>query len=313
MGLLESTLFKNISCCLFFNFFIFGLSAQEQQSFQLGNKNKASASLVWSGKIFSSEDNAPIIGAIIRSSNQKLKGYSDENGFFKITIIPGEYNVTISALSFETKEFLLSAFSDDNLDISLNPENVIIEGVVVKSTSENRFIEEVIPGLEQMDIKDLEAQSTFLGELDVMRSIQSLAGVSSVGEGSSGFNVRGGNEDQNLILLDGHYIFNASHALGFYSLFHPDLIKNVDLYKTGLPSKYGGRLSSTLRVNTRDGDLNKFKFKAGVGVVSGKLSAEGPIIKDRVSFIVGARSSYANWIFNLVEDPSLSQSMAFFW
>ncbi|MEL6925545.1 MAG: TonB-dependent receptor, partial [Bacteroidota bacterium] len=184
--------------------------------------------------------------------------------------------------------------------------------VVVSDQAANQRIKEITPGLQRLNAAQLEVQSKFFGEIDVLRSLQSISGVNNTGEGASGFNVRGGNTDQNLILQDGHLLFNPSHALGFFSIFHPDLVKYLDLYKGGIPSKYGGRLSSVLSVQTRDGDKERFKAKGGIGMVSSRLSVEGPILKDKVSYIVGGRYSYADWIFGLVDDPAVNQSKAFF-
>ncbi|TAK42504.1 MAG: hypothetical protein EPO28_07220, partial [Saprospiraceae bacterium] len=159
----------------------------------------------------------------------------------------------------------------------------------------------------------LERQAKFLGETDVLRSLQSVTGVTSAGEGASGFNVRGGNTDENLILMDGNLVFNPVHALGFFSLFHPDMVQGVTLYKGGVPAKYGGRLSSVLDVKLREGNDQQFSVKGGVGIASSRLVLEGPIVKNKASFIAGARASYVDWILQKSRNVDLRKSQAFFY
>ena len=287
------------------------LFAQEMETFQLGEKTTAIKPIKWKGKIYSSENREPIINAVLQSDGG-INAITDLDGKFEINLTKKSHVFTISALGFSEKKVQIDAFSTAKLDLVLEVESVVIDEVIVSGASERSALKEVTPGLQRLNAAQLETQSKFFGEIDILRSLQSISGVSNTGEGASGFNVRGGNTDQNLILQDGHLIFNPSHALGFFSLFHPDLVQYVDLYKGGIPAKYGGRLSSVLSVETRDGDKERFKMKGGIGMVSSRLSLEGPIIKDKVSFIVGTRYSYADWIFNLVDNPEVAESSAFF-
>ncbi len=282
-----------------------------QASYQLGGISKPNEPIIWTGQILSDKDQSPVINAVLQSVGG-INAITDLDGNFSIPLDQKAYRFTISALGFKDMEIQLNARSSGNLSLTLAVESVLIDEVIVSGTSEQDQIKEITPGLQRLNAEQLENQSKFFGEIDILRSLQSISGVNNTGEGASGFNVRGGNTDQNLILQDGHLIFNPSHALGFFSLFHPDLVKYVDLYKGGIPSKYGGRLSSVLAVETRDGSKEKFKLKGGIGMVSSRLSAEGPIIKDKVSFIVGSRYSYADWIFNLVDNPQVKNSSAFF-
>lgn len=288
------------------------LIAQEEK-YTLGNSsNQVEGLQTWSGSIYDKSDNEVLIGVVIRNNDNSVTGYTDAFGVYEIKLPKGNYQFEVSAIGYTSKFIDLQVLSSGSLDLIMEKDNIVIEGVVVKSEADDRSLKEIIPGVKRMDIKELESQSKFFGEVDVMRSLQSVSGVSSVGEGASGFNVRGGNADQNLILQDGHLIFNPSHALGFFSLFHPDLVNYIDLYKGALPGKYGGRLSSVLAVDMKEGDETQYRVKGGAGLVSSRLSVEGPIIKDKLSFIVGGRTSYADWIFNLAKNPELGKSSAYF-
>ena len=271
-----------------------------------------SSTINWTGTISSADDGLSIIGAVLRDSVNNITAITDTDGKFSVDLQKQTYQIEISALGFETKSVVINAMSSANTDLILNIGDILIDEVVIGGEAANERITDITPGLQRMGAEQLETQSKFFGEIDVLRSLQSISGVNNTGEGASGFNVRGGNTDQNLILQDGHLLFNPSHALGFFSVFHPDLVQYLDLYKGGIPAKYGGRLSSVLAVKNREGNKKKFKARGGIGMVSSRLSLEGPIIKDKVSFIIGGRYSYADWIFDLVDDPSINTSKAFF-
>ena len=285
--------------------------AQQLEIIKLGEETGNNESITWEGKIYASEDEEPVINAVILADNG-INTVSDLNGNFSLKLKKRTYNFTISALGYQEKRIQLIARSSGSTSIPLMVESVLIDEVLVTDQAENQRITEINPGLQRLSAEQLDVQSKFFGEIDVLRSLQSISGVNNTGEGASGFNVRGGNTDQNLILQDGHLLFNPSHALGFFSIFHPDLVQYLDLYKGGIPAKYGGRLSSVLSVQTREGNKKQFKAKGGVGIISSRLSLEGPIIKDKVSYIIGGRYSYADWIFGLVDNPAVNASRAFF-
>ena len=285
--------------------------AQQLEIIKLGEETGNNESITWEGKIYATEDEEPVINAVILADNG-INTVSDLNGNFSLKLKKRTYNFTISALGYQEKRIQLIARSSGSTSIPLMVESVLIDEVLVTDQAENQRITEINPGLQRLSAEQLDVQSKFFGEIDVLRSLQSISGVNNTGEGASGFNVRGGNTDQNLILQDGHLLFNPSHALGFFSIFHPDLVQYLDLYKGGIPAKYGGRLSSVLSVQTREGNKKQFKAKGGVGIISSRLSLEGPIIKDKVSYIIGGRYSYADWIFGLVDNPAVNASRAFF-
>ncbi len=298
-----------ISC--FVLFYSVTDAVSQTNSLTIGDPGVTVAELTWTGKIYNNDSNEPVGNAVMRS-DQGVNAVSDLDGQFEITMSPGTYEFTISALGYGEQAISVTAYSSARADISLEVESILVEEVTIGGQDERSVITEITPGLQRLDADALQVQSKFFGEIDVLRSIQSISGVTNTGEGASGFNVRGGNTDQNLILQDGHLIFNPSHALGFFSLFHPDLVEHLDLYKGSTPAKYGGRLSSVLAVETKDGDRERLKVNGGIGLISSRLSVEGPIVKDKVSFIVGTRYSYADWIFGLVDNPEVSESSAFF-
>ena len=199
------------------------------------------------------------------------------------------------------------------MDISLNPKEIELDEVVVSAEAANSNVMSNRPGITRLDLATMQKLPALMGEVDVVQTLLMQAGVSSIGEGATGFNVRGGNVDQNLIMQDEGFVFNPSHALGFFSTFNPDLIGQVALYKGSVPAPFGGRLASVLDVNMRDGSFKRFRAKGGIGPVAGRISLEGPLKKDKTSFIVGARSSYSDWVLQRINLPEIQNSSAFFY
>jgi hypothetical protein len=206
----------------------------------------------------------------------------------------------------------LSLFGTGELNVDMNSVLIPLKETVVsaqKSVTLQRF--EV--GAEKININSFKLLPTSMGESDIIKSVLLIPGVQSVGEGSAGFNVRGGSADQNLILLYGAPIYNASHFFGFFSAVNSDIIKDVTLYKGGIPSRYGGRISSVLDIGAKEGNRKEFAGNAGISPITTHLSLEGPIIKDTLTYILTARTTYSNWIFSLINDPALHQSRASFY
>jgi hypothetical protein len=203
-------------------------------------------------------------------------------------------------------------YSDGRLDIELEEDITPLKEVVIESERDVR-VAGVQMGLEKLDIRTMKQMPLALGETDIMKVILTLPGVQTVGEGTVGLNVRGGATNQNLILFNDATIYNPSHLFGFFSTFNPDVLKNVELYKSGINAEYGGRLSSVLDVSSREGNLKKFAGSGGISPITGRLSLEGPIIKDRTSFLVGARSTYSDWILSRLKTKELNNSEASFY
>ncbi|MEM1120962.1 MAG: TonB-dependent receptor, partial [Bacteroidota bacterium] len=254
-----------------------------------------------------------LIGATILVEGTGQGTVSDETGQYELNLPIGEHTITISSIGYEERTAKLQVYSDDNLDVKLTKEAVQLGEVIVKAKGADQNIQSTDAGLQVLSAKEIKKLPAFLGEVDIIKSIQLLPGVSTVGEGASGFNVRGGNVDQNLTLQDGMLFFNTAHALGLFSLFNPDFVKNVNLYKGSMPAKFGGRLSSILDVELKDGNYQKFTGSGGIGLVSSRLSLEMPIAKGKSSIILGGRTSYSDWIFNVINVEEVRESAASFY
>lgn len=265
------------------------------------------------GQVLDSQTEEPIIGATIYFTDLDLGTATDANGSFQLEIPAGQYDVTIQYVGYQEKEMLLAVLGDGNMPISLDKEAINLKEVLVKAEGVDVNVESAQIGVEQLDVKSINKLPSFLGEVDVVKSLLLQPGVSTVGEGAIGFNVRGGEVDQNLIMQDEGMLFSSSHALGFFSTFNPELISFVTLYKGNIPAQFGGRLASVLDVELRDGSFQNYRVKGGVGLVSTKVSLEGPVAKDKSSFITGFRSSYSDWILDFIKIPEIQRSSASFY
>ena len=265
-----------------------------------------------SGTITDANSGETIIGATVQLENNTTATVTDTDGNYRLKLRPGDYTMIISYVGFGVNRRDISVGGSGTFDIALGQNATTLTEVVVTEQAADANVGRVQAGVDRIDMEQLEKLPTFMGESDVVKALLLKPGVSSIGEGASGFNVRGGEIDQNLLLMDNGALINSSHALGFFSTYNADLIKSVDLYKANMPARFGGRLASVLDVQLRDGNFDHFRVKAGVGPVTGKVMLEGPIVKDRSSFIFGARSSYANWAINLATVEEVKNSSAFF-
>lgn len=234
-------------------------------------------------------------------------------GYYALTIPAGSYEVVFSYIGYATEKRQLNLKANTTLNINLNTE----AQQLVEVTVTDKRVEETL-SKPQMSVASLSAREIkkipqFLGEVDVIRTLTLLPGVSTVGEGANGFNVRGGNVDQNLILLDDAPVFNSSHLFGFFSIFNGDAVKDVKLFKGGMPAQYGGRLSSVLDVRQIDGNNQKFGANGGLGLLSSRLMVEGPVVNDKVSFMLAGRRSYQDIFFGLSDNPELSNTILYFY
>ncbi|MBK9282889.1 MAG: TonB-dependent receptor [Sphingobacteriaceae bacterium] len=245
-----------------------------------------------SGYIKDASNGEALIGAAIVKQGTRLGVTANEYGFYSLSLPKGEHVLVISFIGYKT--FTLTVNMEKNLKKSfeVKPEGSDLDEVVVLSEAADKNITSTEMGVAKLDIKEINKIPALLGEVDVVRAIQLLPGVTTMGEGASGFNVRGGNIDQNLILLDEAPVYNSSHLFGFFSVFNPDAVKDVKLIKGGIPSQYGGRVSSILDIRMKEGNSKKLNINGGIGSIFSRLSIEAPIIKDKMSFIVAARRSY---------------------
>ena len=254
-----------------------------------------------SGSITDNASNETLIGVNVLIPEIQSGTMTNEYGFYSITLPQGEYTIQISYLGFKTITETINLDKDISKNYKLVESAESLEEVVIKEDVERLNIKKPQMSVNALSISTIKNMPVVFGEVDVIKSITLLPGVTNSGEGSSGFNVRGGAADQNLILLDEAIIFNSSHLFGFFSVFNPDAIKDLKLYKGGIPAKYGGRVSSVLDIYQKEGNSNNFKMNGGIGLVSSRLLAEGPIKKEKGSFLFGGRSSYAHLFLPLFD------------
>ncbi|OFY41544.1 MAG: collagen-binding protein [Bacteroidetes bacterium GWF2_40_14] len=252
-----------------------------------------------SGKIADSLTGEDLMGAIVYREGTTTGSVSNSYGFYSLTLPRGNHKVKFSYLGYKTiiKEIALKR--DIILNIDLEPSNTNLGAIIVSPERRDLNIKSVEMGVERINIKQLETIPVLFGEKDILKTIQLLPGISAASEGSSGFTVRGGSIDQNLILLDEAPVYSASHLMGFFSVFNSDALKNISVYKGGIPAQYGGRASSVLDITMKDGNNQNFTVSGGLGLISSRLTIEGPIIKDKMSFIVSGRRSYADLVGKL--------------
>uniref|UniRef100_UPI00404B9FE4 TonB-dependent receptor n=1 Tax=Gelidibacter sp. TaxID=2018083 RepID=UPI00404B9FE4 len=259
-----------------------------------------------SGVITDQNTNETLIGVNILIPTLQTGTTTNEYGFYSITLPKGEYDIQISYLGYNSVVQKISLNQDVNSNFKLSESTESLDEIVITENIEKLNIKKPQMSVNSLSIKTIKQMPSVLGEVDVIKSITLLPGVSNAGEGSSGFNVRGGSVDQNLILLDEATIFNSSHLFGFFSVFNPDAIKDLKLYKGGIPAKYGGRVSSVLDIYQKEGNSNEFHMNGGIGIVSSRLLVEGPIKKEKGSFLFGGRSSYAHLFLPLFDIDNIA-------
>lgn len=275
----------------------------------LASKDK---NCVISGIVKSIEDGSPIIGATIYSKKLGKGTITDTYGHYVLNLPSGNHEIEFKFMGREDMPLQIMANSNGSLNVNMKQSAVLINEVVITSEKENN-LKNLNIGVQQLNMEEVKQLPAILGEADIIKTTLLLPGVQTVGEGASGFNVRGGSTDQNLVLFDEAPIFNTSHLFGFFSVFNPETIKDFKLYKSGIPANYGGRVSSVFEVTGKQGNLKKHVVSGGVSPVTGKLTAEGPIIKDKLSFIVGGRSTYSDWILKQINTSQFQKSKANFY
>jgi hypothetical protein len=245
-----------------------------------------------SGYVKDKKNGEALIGATVYKQASGSGASANEYGFYSLTLPQGQHIIMVSIIGYKT--FSLSVNLDKNItkNFELEEEGKVLEEVEVTGEAADKNVKSVEMGVAKLDIKQIKKVPALLGEVDIVRAIQLLPGVTTVGEGASGFNVRGGNIDQNLILLDEAPVYNSSHLFGFFSVFNPDAVKDVKLIKGGIPSQYGGRVSSILDIRMKEGNSKKAVVNGGIGTIFSRLSVEAPIIPDKMSFIIAVRRSY---------------------
>lgn len=247
------------------------------------------------------------MGANVYIPELDIGEVSDEEGAFSLAVPEGNYILKISYIGFADIEKPIEVHRDIHQFYSMKSSNQSLEEVVVVSHKNATPIRKPQMSVNSLSVEEIKQVPVVLGEADPIKILLKLPGVTNGGEGSSGFNVRGGAADQNLILLDDTPIFNSSHLFGFFSVFNADVISNMNLYKGGIPSRFGGRVSSVLDVRQKTGDYRDFHMNGGIGLISSRLLAEGPIKKEKGSFLVAGRSSYAHLFLKLANNDNFAQ------
>lgn len=285
----------------------------ENKLFEIGSKSAAKKSnAILTGFVRDIKNGEALPGGSLYIDSVFTGVVTDQFGYYSLTVKPGIHTMEVNSLGMKEALRHLIVYNDGKLNIEMKDEIPRLKNVIV--TAEKRSnIRSTQMGIDRLSVKTIKDVPVVFGEADILRVVLTLPGVSSVGEASTGFNVRGGSADQNLILFDGATVYNPSHLLGFFSAFNPDVVKGVELYKSVIPVKYGGRLSSVLDVDTKDGNDKKISGTGGIGLLTSKFTLEGPIKKNKTSFILGARTTYSNWILKAIPNSAYSNSRASFY
>ena len=285
-------MFQNKRILFIFSMFFFFLNLHAQEKFTL------------SGIITDEKTGETLIGVNVIINELKTGTVTNEYGFYSITLPKGTYSVTISYLGFGDLNETVILEQNIRKNFIIKESNVQLNEVVVTENPYKINIKKPEMSANRLSIATIKQMPVLLGEVDVIKSLLFLPGVTNAGEGQSGFNVRGGAADQNLVLLDEATLYNTSHVFGLFSVFNADAIKDLKLYKGGIPAKFGGRVSSVLDIYQKDGNSNNFSMNGGIGLISSRLLAEGPIVKDKASFLVAGRGSYAHLFLKLTDNEN---------
>ncbi len=264
-----------------------------------------------SGRVINSEDGTPIISGTLYVEETERGAVTNEQGYFEMELPKGTYTLKVNSIESAEKVLKVIVYSSGTLNVTLEPELYLLDEFVV-SSDRHHNVRGTQMGFEKIDTKKVKEIPVVLGERDIIKVALLLPGVQSVGEGTSGFNVRGSPADQNLFYINRVPVYNTSHLFGFFSAFNADAISDFSLLKSNIPAEYGGRLSSIFDIHARDGNMENFSVRGGISPVTGSLLVESPIVKNKASFLVSARSTYSNWLLTLVDDPTIHNSKAYF-
>lgn len=274
----------------------------------------AQSNFTISGYVKDGKTGETLIGSAIRAEGKGGLGtQANDYGFFSLTLPSGDYNLVITSLGYANQSIKVSLTANQQLDIKMEAGGKEIEEVVITGEAENKNVTSARMGVEKLSIQEINKLPVLFGERDVIKALTLLPGVKTGGEGNGGMFVRGGAADQNLILLDEAIVYNPSHLLGFFSTFNSDAIKNVTLYKGNMPAQFGGRLSSVLDVKMNDGNNQDYHVNGGLGLIASRLSIEGPIVKDKGSFLISARRTYADAFLKLSSDSTINNNTLYFY
>ena len=266
-----------------------------------------------SGSITDSDNGEGLIGATVKIVEENKGSVTNVYGFYSLSLPEGKYTLQFSYIGYTTISKEINLNKDLKFNIELKESSTLITEFVVEGESNKANIESLDMSKNELKIEQIKGIPALMGEVDVIKAIQLLPGVQTIGEGGSGFFVRGGAADQNLILLDEANVYNASHLMGFFSVFNPDAVKNVELYKGGIPAQYGGRLASVLDIRMKDGNMKKFEAEGGIGTISSRLTLSAPIKKDKGAFMISGRRTYADLFLVFAKNKDLKEAQLYFY
>lgn len=301
-----------VNTILVFLFVVSNLAIGQKRA-TIGKKNDNKEIHIVTGHVKDISNGEGLVGATIYVPSLSKGVNTELDGSYSIELKKGEYAITYSMVGFEEQKYIIEVIGDGKLNVKLIESSLQLDEIRITSESPDQNIKNTDIGKQVLTIQSIQELPAFVGEVDIIKSLTLLPGVSTVGEASSGFHVRGGSSAQNLILLGGATLYNPSHLFGFFSSFNADVISDVTLYKGGIPAKYGGRGSSVLDIKYKNGDLNNWKGKGSIGLISTKATLEGPIIENKMSLVIGGRVSYSDWILKSVKDPDVKNSSASFY
>ncbi len=285
---------------------------QQNSYIILGEKNNARKNAAITGFVREAETGEPLVGAVIYAEDATQGVVSDVTGYYRIELPAGQHQMVFQSLGKKPLKKQVLLYSDGKINVELNDEITALREVeIVAEKYQN--VAGMQMGMEKVDIRSIKNIPTSMGETDVIKSALLLPGVQTVGESASGFNVRGGSTDQNLILFDDAPVYNSSHLFGFFSAINSEIIRDFELYKSGIPAEYGGRISSVFDISSRDGNKKRFSGSGGVSPITGRIALEGPVIKDKASFLISGRSTYSDWLLGRINDPAIRNSDATFY
>ncbi len=279
----------------------------------IGSKKKGVGSKYFtvSGYVTHARDASPVIGGTIYVKELETGTATDDDGYYQIKLPKGNYTFVYNSIDSKERTYLVTGYSDGKLNVDLDPDQVELEEVEIYSERDNN-VRGIQMGYIKMDAKDIKEIPVVLGEQDILKVALLMPGVQTVGEGSSGFNVRGSPADQNMFYLSEIPVYNSSHFFGFFSAFSPDIVDEFTLYKSNIPALYGGRLSSIFDIAGKNGNQKKFSARGGISPITARLMVEGPIVKDKLSYLAGVRATYSDWVLRMVKDPDVKNSEAGF-
>ncbi|TSD64914.1 TonB-dependent receptor [Inquilinus sp. KBS0705] len=285
----------------------------ENKLYEIGIKTNdvKSGRATLSGYIKNIKSGEAVTGASIYIAELKTGVATDQFGYFTLSLPRGKHQLIIRGLGMRDTRRQISLYSDGKIIIEMQEQVTSLKEVKI-SAEKVANVRSVEMGVTRLDIKSIKQVPTVFGEADILKVVLTLPGVQSVGEATTGFNVRGGSADQNLILLNDATIYNPAHFFGFFSAFNPDIVKGVELYKSSIPEKFGGRLSSILDVTDREGNKKLFTGSAGIGLITSRFNIEGPIIKNKTSFIFGGRATYSDWLLKLLPNEYKNSQASFY-